>query len=157
MSVDVAVQGLVPAELEPVVQAQARAAMAALGLVDVELSVLLCDDAVIAPLNADWRGKEGPTDVLSFAMDEGEVMVLPPGLPRPLGDLVISVQTAQRQATDLGHGLHEELQVLLVHGLLHLLGFDHETGPEDAAAMRAEELRVLAGLGGGAGLVERAG
>ncbi|MCK6503600.1 rRNA maturation RNase YbeY [Myxococcota bacterium] len=155
--VDVSCEGEVDQALVDPVQAAAEAALAALGLRAVELSVLLCDDEVIAPLNQDWRGVEGPTDVLSFAMDEGEELVLPPGIPRPLGDLVISVQTAARQAAGLGHPLELELRVLVVHGLLHLLGHDHETGDEDAAAMRAEEARLLSLLGGGQGLVARAG
>ena len=154
--VDVALDGSVDEALASPVEELCRRALVALKKGGVELSVLLCDDAVIAPMNQDWRGKEGPTDVLSFAMDEGEAMVLPRGMPRPLGDLVISVETAARQARELGHGLEEELKVLVVHGLLHLLGWDHETGEADAAAMRAEEARVLALLGGGRGLVARA-
>lgn len=153
--VDVAVDGRVDEDLVDVVQAQALAAIEALELGHVELSVLLCDDAVIQPMNMDWRGKDSPTDVLSFAMGEGEELALPPGVPRPLGDLVISVQTAERQALLIGHPLQDELRVLVVHGLLHLLGFDHETGEEDAAVMRAEEARVLAAMGGGAGLIAR--
>ena len=154
--VDVALDGAVDEALASPVEELCRRALVALKKGGVELSVLLCDDGVIAPMNQDWRGKEGPTDVLSFAMDEGEAMVLPRGMPRPLGDLVISVETAARQARELGHGLEEELKVLVVHGLLHLLGWDHETGEADAAAMRAEEARVLALLGGGRGLVARA-
>ncbi|RME29080.1 MAG: rRNA maturation RNase YbeY [Deltaproteobacteria bacterium] len=120
-----------------------------------ELSVVLCDDATMTPLNAQWRGRSGPTDVLSFPQEEGEALALPPGVPRQLGDLVISVDTARRQAAELKHGLEEELRVLVVHGLLHLLGHDHETGPDDAARMQAEERRVLAALGGGQGLIGR--
>ncbi len=137
------------------VEADAHAAMAVLLDDPAELSIVLCDDATMAPLNQQWRGKEGPTDVLSFPQEEGEALALPPGMPRQLGDLVISVDTAARQADELGHDLRAELQVLVVHGLLHLLGYDHETGSEDAAVMRAEEDRVLTLLGGGRGLVGR--
>lgn len=153
--VELSIEGAVDPALARPVRDLAAAALAVLSPGAVELSILLVDDAIIAPMNLDWRGKEGPTDVLSFAMDEGEELVLPPGHPRPLGDLVISVETAGRQAAELGHGLLDELRVLVVHGLLHLLGHDHETGEEDAAAMRAEEARVLAAMGGGVGLVAR--
>jgi probable rRNA maturation factor len=108
-----------------------------------ELSVHLTSDAGIAALNARWRRKHGPTDVLSFAA-EGEA---PPGVPSPLGDVVLSVDTAARQAAALGHGVDAELVVLLVHGLCHLLGYDHERGASEAAAMAAEEQRLLTALG----------
>lgn len=106
-----------------------------LGRPRAELSVLLCDDAFIADLNQRYRGKAGPTDVLSFAMDD-----------TLLGDVVISLPTARRQAEALGHPLDVELRVLLVHGLLHLVGHDHEA-PGDDARMAAEEARCLRLLG----------
>ncbi len=116
-----------------------------LGRPTAELSVLLCDDAFIASLNQQYRGKEGPTDVLSFAMDD-EV----------LGDVVVSLDTARRQAASLGHPVDVELRVLLVHGLLHLFGHDHEA-PGDDARMAAEEARCLRALGvSEPGLVGRA-
>ena len=84
--------------------------------------------------------------MLSFPQDD----------PVVLGDLVISVDTAQRQADERGHDLRTELRVLLVHGLLHLLGYDHETGAEDAAEMQAAEHKLLGRLGeDGAGLICR--
>ena len=117
------------------------------------LSIVLCNDAFIRPLNLEWRGKDVATDVLSFAQNEGEGMFDSP----VLGDLVISVETAQRQASELGHSLEEELRVLLVHGLCHLVGFDH-IDAADAAEMREEEQRLLQALGvSGLGLVTRAG
>ncbi len=120
---------------------------ATLGRPRAELSVLLCDDAFIQDLNAQWRQKDVPTDVLSFPMGDGQV----------LGDVVVSLPTAERQAAERGHDLHTELRVLLVHGLLHLVGPDHEAPGEDAA-MAAEEARLLAALGVPAvGLVARAG
>ncbi|MCB9779401.1 MAG: rRNA maturation RNase YbeY [Alphaproteobacteria bacterium] len=160
--VDVALEGAVPEALADVVAELAEQALAALELSDCELSVLLCDDAVIRPLNEQWRGKDAATDVLSFPLEgdaaDGDdvVAILDADGPRMLGDLVVSVDTAARQAAELGHGLHDELRVLLVHGLLHLLGHDHED-PDDAAEMRAAEARVLAAMGGGVGLVDRAG
>jgi len=108
-----------------------------------ELSVMLTTDAHIAELNLLWRKKTGPTDVLSFAMDEGE---LPPGIQgfeAPLGDIVISVDTAQRQAQEHQWQLADEISFLLVHGFCHLLGYDHMNA-EDAHRMRAEETRLLA-------------
>lgn len=116
------------------------------GLAEAELSVVLCDDPFIQDLNRAWRKVDAPTDVLSFPQDD----------PVTLGDVVISVDTAARQAAEQGHPLARELRVLLVHGLLHLLGHDHHT-PAEAARMRAEEERLLAGLDGrGEGLVLRA-
>ena len=135
--------------------AHADAALAFARLGGAELSLVLCDDAFIQPLNRDWRGKDAPTDVLSFAQQEGEEVRDDDPV---LGDLVISVDTAARQAAERGHALDQELAVLLVHGLLHLLGYDHEHDPEEAAEMRDAERRMLDALGlDGASLIERAG
>lgn len=126
----------------PAIDADALALMAAYGLSeDTELSMVLCDDAFIAPLNRDYRGKDSPTDVLSFAQREGEGAMADDPV---LGDLIISVETAQRQAAERGISLVQELRVLLVHGLLHLLGYDHLT--EEERAEMEEEERALLGL-----------
>ena len=118
----------------------AGAAMTHLQVHDRELSVLLTNDAGIHPLNRDWRGKDRPTDVLSFSqMDSVDV----PGAPRLLGDVVISVETARRQAEERGHELARELTVLLVHGIVHLAGYDHEEDDE-AEVMEAIEREILA-------------
>lgn len=124
-----------------------------LDLADAELSVLLTDDDGIQALNRQWRGVDAPTDVLSFAFGEVEG----PG-DDVLGDIVISLPTAARQAAEHGHGVEDELWVLLVHGLLHLLGYDHQD-PAEAAEMAEAEVKLLSGLraGQGAGLVERGG
>jgi probable rRNA maturation factor len=98
--------------------------LTALGLDDAELSVLLCDDAVIRALNRDFRRRDRPTDVLSFSMREGEGGRLPRA---PLGDVVISVETARRQARRAKRTITAEVTMLLAHGLLHLLGLDHRT------------------------------
>ena len=120
--------------------------LAALGKSKAELSVLLCDDAFIQGLNLQWRQKDVPTDVLSFPMGDDTV----------LGDVVISLDTAARQAAERGHDLATELDVLLVHGLLHLLGHDHELPGQDVT-MAAEENRLLGELGvTPVGLVARA-
>jgi len=134
------------------IQADARALLKLLGLPKAELSIVLSDDPFIQGLNLHWRQKDEPTDVLSFAMGEGEDAGLNPEV---LGDIVISVETAARQGQALGLTVEQELRVLLVHGLLHLLGYDH-VDPEDAPEMRAKEAELLAALGGGTGLVDRA-
>lgn len=91
------------------------------------IDVSLVGDDEIAVLNRDYRQKDKPTDVLSFSLwegDEGEVMP-PPRDEMPLGDLVISLDTAARQAEELNHSLIHEIEFLTVHGTLHLLGYDH--------------------------------
>jgi probable rRNA maturation factor len=138
---------------EEAVRADAHAVLVAAGLSAPELSVLLVDDARMRALNATWRGKDVTTDVLSFPQQE------PPVRGGLLGDVVISVPTAQAQANALGHDLLTELRVLLVHGICHLLGHDHELGEEPAAEMAREEVRLLGALGVDGtrvGLVERA-
>ncbi len=100
-----------------------------------ELSVVLCDDAFIHPLNAQWRGVDRPTDVLSFPLDEGPV----------LGDVIISVQTAA-QRLNPNWALEDECLFLLVHGVLHLIGHDHHE-PAERAVMEAAEQALWTGLG----------
>jgi len=107
-----------------------------------ELSVLLTDDASVRSLNRDYRNVDEPTDVLSFAQSEGDEFERPEGVSPHLGDVVISVDTARRQAADHGLSLQDEAAHLLVHGILHLLGYDHEA-PDDAAAMRGREDAIL--------------
>jgi probable rRNA maturation factor len=103
----------------------AHRALEVLGLSKVELSIALVSDAQIKRLNKLYRNKDKPTDVLSFPIGEKvEDWLI-------LGDIVISVDTAKRQAQELGHSLEEELKRLLVHGLVHLLGYDHELGGEE--------------------------
>lgn len=94
-------------------------------------------------LNRRYRGKDRTTDVLSFALREG---MFPHIQPTVLGDIVISVPAASRQATEAGHPLSREIERLLVHGLLHLLGYNHERGPHEARRMQRKELQLLKGL-----------
>lgn len=116
------------------------------------LGLSLVSDAEIAELNQDWRQINGPTDVLAFAAQEAFPMPLPPepgGLelcPLELGDIVISLDTAARQAPDHGHSIRREIQFLASHGLLHLLGWDH---PDETslAAMLERQNRLLAATG----------
>jgi probable rRNA maturation factor len=127
------------AELPPPLQAPAYS-----------LGLSLVGDAEIAALNADWRNKPGPTDVLAFAaQDEGLEGAPPMPMPGPLelGDIVISADTAARQAPAHGHSLEQELLFLASHGLLHLLGWDH---PDDTslATMLARQQQLLAATSG---------
>lgn len=99
-----------------------------------ECSILVTDDARMQALNAQYRNKDKTTDVLSFPSD------LPLGYdgPRHLGDIVISLPQAQRQADELGQSLVRELQFLLLHGVLHLLGYDHETDNGEMLALQTK-------------------
>jgi len=111
---------------------------------DASFSIVLAGDAWLHELNLEHRDVDAPTDVLSFGAEEGEAFPGEPDLDevRYLGDIAISVETARRQAADAGLTLAEELGHLAVHGLFHILGYDHET-PEDDAAMRAKEEALL--------------
>ncbi len=124
-----------------------EALLGALELPERELSVLLCDDRRIRELNATWRDIDTPTDVLSFPLDDAAADPAAPQPPTdagaPLGDIVISLQTARRQAQDHGLRFEEELTFLLTHGLCHLLGHTHDEA-EPAARMREEKSRLLA-------------
>lgn len=108
--------------------------------VDAELSIALIGDAEMHALNRDWRGKDRPTDVLAFALREGEDAALHPDV---LGDVVISLDTAARQAAARGHAVADEVRVLLAHGILHLLGYDHERSPAEARRMFAKQRALL--------------
>eukprot|EP00249_Psilotum_nudum_P020282 c27635_g1_i3 orf=85-1410(+) len=109
----------------------------------IELSVVVCDDKFIQELNREWRGENAPTDVLSFPQEQ------PSGLSPILllGDVIISVETAARQAEERGHTLLDEMRILLVHGLLHVLGYDHEEGPDASKEMEDQESHILMNLG----------
>ena len=126
---------------------------------DHELSILLTDDRHIRDLNREYRHKDEPTDVLSFGQMEGDVFVSP--IPM-LGDLVISLETATRQAAEMGHPLQAEIRILIVHGVLHLLGHDHLDEEERQEMAMAEEA-LLRGLPSvpewptSSGLIARAG
>jgi probable rRNA maturation factor len=122
----------------------ARRVLAAAGLDGLEVGVRFVDDDEMRALNRAWRGKDRPTDVLSFSAHEGEPM---PGLEHVLGDLVVSLDTAKAQALSLGHTFDEEVAVLIAHGLLHLLGLDHERGRAEALLQAELEMSVLAAAG----------
>ncbi len=120
--------------------------LAALEAEDVEgeISIVLTDDETIHGYNRDFRGVDRPTDVLSFPASEGEELI---GIPDGhLGDIMISVETAERQAKELGHSTEREIAFLAVHGTLHVLGYDHMT-PEDEEIMTARQREIIAGIG----------
>lgn len=111
---------------------------------EAEVSLALVDDVHIHGLNKQYRGVDSPTDVLSFSMLEGEPMPGEEGIT--LGDVVISLQAVERQAREYGHSFRREAAYLAVHGVLHLLGYDH-LREEDRLAMRRKEDELLEGLG----------
>jgi probable rRNA maturation factor len=99
-----------------------------------ELSVTFVTNDRIQEINREYRDKDKPTDVISFAMEElgeGETEIAGEGIPRVLGDIIISIQRTEEQAGDYGHSFERELGFLAVHGFLHLLGYDHETDEEE--------------------------
>ena len=109
-----------------------------------EVDITIVDDEEIHQLNRDYRNVDRPTDVLSFALDEDDEdePELLEGQLHLLGDIIISAETATRQAEEFGHGLEREIVYLAVHGLLHLLGYDHMV-EEDKVVMRAKEEEAL--------------
>ncbi|BBW95555.1 MULTISPECIES: rRNA maturation RNase YbeY [Geobacillus] len=114
-----------------------------------EVCVSFVDNERIRVMNRDYRGKDAPTDVLSFALEEegeGEIGITGADLPLALGDIVISVPRAKEQAAEYGHSLMRELGFLAVHGFLHLLGYDHET-EEEERVMFAKQEEILTRLG----------
>jgi rRNA maturation RNase YbeY len=153
-----------------ILKREANAALGFLGLQAWELSLLLCDDAEIRRLNRDFRRKDGPTDVLSFPQNETDASPEPrrsrakfsaampigrreadaaapfdvPFRPVLLGDIVISLDTASRQADALGQSPQARLRTLMIHGMLHLVGYDHERSPAEARRqfVRERELAI---------------
>ena len=112
-----------------------------------ELSVVITDDKTVQDLNRRFRDRDETTDVLSFGLlssglDDGASFATPPGTRRQLGEVVISFPTARRQAGEAGHEVLDELLYLLTHGILHVLGYDHEQ-PDEAETMRKKEEATL--------------
>jgi len=127
---------------ETIIYQVALATLKTHGAEACEVSVLLTDDPEIQSLNHQYRQIDAPTDVLAFAMSEGVDGDLNPDL---LGDLVISISTAKRQASWQNHSLETELALLTAHGVLHLLGYDHQTLEETAIMFKKQEaiLRLI--------------
>lgn len=111
-----------------------------------EASIRITGDDEIHALNREYRGVDRPTDVLSFALLEGDTVPLPSDVALPLGQVVVSYPTATRQAAELGHSTSMEVAWLVIHGVLQLLGYLHET-EEDAVVMEGIEDRALRALG----------
>jgi rRNA maturation RNase YbeY len=131
-------------------RADARRLMALVGVEACELSIVIADDSFVHALNREFRGKDRPTDVLSFSQleqsepEQADSVV--PAAGTALGDVVISLDTACRQARRLGVTRAARLRTLLVHGLLHLLGYDHERSVAEARRMFARERELAAAL-----------
>ena len=139
-SIEVSIQDAQPPSSLVAIEAFCHEALTSLAVTGWEVSILFCDDTQIAVLNETYRGKTGPTDVLSFSQEEN-----PPHTPADFyyaGDIVISVPALLRNATEYGFEPHEELARLLVHGLLHLAGYDHE-GDDPAQEMLVLQEQIL--------------
>ena len=120
---------------------------------DTEMSVTFMDNAAIQVINRDYRDKDQPTDVISFALEEETEEELPiifddemPAMPRNLGDIMISVERAKEQASEYGHSYDRELGFLALHGFLHINGYDHMT-PEDEKEMFGLQKEILDAYG----------
>ena len=117
---------------------------------DVEVSVTLTDNEGIHELNARFRGVDAPTDVLSFPLFDFENECDEPPIDEMenmLGDIVLNLERTRAQAEEFGHSFEREAAFLTVHSMLHLLGYDHETGEEDEAEMREHQRRVMKAMG----------
>jgi len=134
----------------------ARAILSNIGEASADLSILLVGDRRMRGLNRRYRGKDRTTDVLAFAMRESLTHYPSPLAPVLLGDVVIAVPTAMRQAKHGRRSLDEELTVLLVHGILHLCGYDHERNKKEACKMHRRERMILRSLVHWPKLVEKA-
>ena len=120
----------------------AKKTLEAEGYRKVQTSVLFCSDSYIRKLNKEYRGVNASTDVLAFSMHEGKFSKVHPEV---LGDVVISLETASRQAKRYGHSLDKEIALLVVHGILHLLGYDH-LKKKDKEKMREKKKQILKSL-----------
>jgi probable rRNA maturation factor len=122
------------------IQQKAKAILNALDCPDAELSILIVDDPQIAVLNKQYLNRNGPTNVIAFPMRTGPFTNITPQL---LGDVLISVETALREGKRVGISMEERFTQLLVHGILHLLGYDHETSDQDAIEMEKKSDEIL--------------
>lgn len=116
---------------------------------EAEMSVNFVDNKEIQALNRNYRGKDAPTDVISFAMQEsveGEIEIVGEDMPLALGDIVISVDKAKEQATEYEHSYERELAFLTLHGFLHLLGYDHMNKSDEAKMFKRQE-EILGAFG----------
>lgn len=125
------------------IQATAGKLLEALGKTDAELSLLIVDDQQIEEINKTYLGRSGPTNVIAFPMGDSGFTEVQPEL---LGDVVISVQTADLEASDAGYPREDRFNELLIHGILHLLGYDHEINEQDARQMEEKSDELIAYL-----------
>ena len=154
LDLDIAIEADWPSP--PDWEALTEGAAAALAQVAPELanprlsvSVLFADDGEVHELNREWRGKDKPTNVLSFPMLERDDLLAlsTAGPPEMLGDIALALETCTREAGEKGLSLEHHAAHLIVHGLLHLAGHDHEISPQDARVMEELEIKALALLG----------
>lgn len=127
------------------IEAKAQAVLGALDCHDGELSILIVDDHRIAELNQTYLNHSGPTNVISFAMQEGEFGDINPHL---LGDVVISADTCDREARDAGIPFEDRFDQLLIHGILHIFGYDHVNSEKEAEKMEAKSDALLTAIKG---------
>ncbi|NLM69864.1 MAG: rRNA maturation RNase YbeY [Firmicutes bacterium] len=131
-------------ELEALVRKVLETGLKVLAVKDpVEISVTFVDNETIRTLNRDYRGVDQVTDVLSFAQEEGAEFIQPQGAPRMLGDIIIALERAVEQSNEYNHSLEREVGYLTAHGLLHLLGYDHQTEEERHKMRELEELVMV--------------
>jgi len=109
---------------------------------NVHVAIIITDDLEIQKINSEFRGKDKPTDVISFAYRD-EPFPINEGIAEELGDLYISIDTARKQAVEYGVTLADELKRLTIHGILHLLGYDHEKSEEDESIMTSLEDKLF--------------
>lgn len=129
---------------QDLIQKKSKAILSLCGLKDAELSILIVNNQRIQGLNKKYRGIDRPTDVLSFPMTGTEFNSVPPMQPLLLGDVVLSMEKIESQAREQGHSAESELMILLTHGILHLIGYDHERSPQEERRMRKKEGLILA-------------
>ena len=141
MDIQICCRREIPGLKNRTIEANLAKVLGALGCHDRELSVLLTTDADIARLNQGYLGREGATNVLAFPMSGGPA---PEVASAMLGDVVISVDTAVKESAVCGEALHQTINRLLIHGVLHLLGYDHERSAAEAKRMEAAEGRLMA-------------
>ena len=125
------------------IQQTARAILGALDFPDGELSILLVDDQQIETLNIEYLNRKGPTNVIAFSMREGQFNDITPNL---LGDVVISVETAKKEAHAANISMQNRFNQLLIHGILHLVGYDHEKTQKEAKRMEKKSNELLSML-----------
>jgi probable rRNA maturation factor len=152
MDVDIEVEAPWPAKIAAVIEEAAEAAATVAPELDrptLSASLLLTSDAEVHALNREWRGRDKPTNVLSFPMlSRADLLAIADdGRPALLGDVALAYETCAREATERDVSLADHAAHLAIHGLLHLAGHDHELSDADAAAMEALETKALARMG----------